>query len=48
MIQIYNEDAAADKNYFWKHFDVYYTNRLKLMQELDGVEQGCAKFQEIQ
>jgi uncharacterized membrane-anchored protein len=44
MIQIYNEDAAADKNYISENTSTF-INRLKLItQELDGVEQDVQSF----
>jgi capsular exopolysaccharide synthesis family protein len=45
MIQIYNEDAAADKNYISENTSTFIANRLKLItQELDGVEQDVQSF----
>jgi hypothetical protein len=44
MIQIYNEDAAADKNYISENTSTFIA-RLKLItQELDGVEQDVQSF----
>jgi capsular exopolysaccharide synthesis family protein len=45
MIQIYNEDAAADKNFISENTSTFIANRLKLItQELDGVEQDVESF----
>lgn len=45
MIQIYNADAAADKNFISESTSVFIANRLKLIsQELDGVEQDVQTF----
>jgi tyrosine-protein kinase Etk/Wzc len=45
MIQIYNEDAAADKNFISENTSTFIANRLKLItQELDGVEQDVQSF----
>ena len=45
MIQNYNEDAAADKNYISENTSAFIANRLKLItQELDGVEQDVQTF----
>ena len=45
MIEIYNEDAAADKNYISENTSTFIANRLKLItQELDGVEQDVETF----
>jgi tyrosine-protein kinase Etk/Wzc len=45
MIQIYNEDAAADKNFISENTSIFISNRLKLItQELDGVEQDVQSF----
>lgn len=42
---IYNEDAAADKNFISENTSVFIANRLKLItQELDGVEQDVQSF----
>ncbi|WP_035668030.1 polysaccharide biosynthesis tyrosine autokinase [Flavobacterium sp. 83] len=45
MIQIYNEDAAADKNFVSENTSKFIANRLTLItQELDGVEQDVESF----
>jgi tyrosine-protein kinase Etk/Wzc len=45
MIQIYNEDAAADKNFISENTSTFIADRLKLItQELDGVEQDVQSF----
>lgn len=45
LTQIYNEDAAADKNFISENTSVFIANRLKLItQELDGVEQDVQSF----
>jgi capsular exopolysaccharide synthesis family protein len=45
MIQIYNDDAADDKNFISENTSLFIENRLKLiMQELDGVEQDVEVF----
>ena len=45
MIQIYNEDAAADKNFISENTSKFIANRLALItQELDGVEQDVESF----
>lgn len=45
MIEIYNEDAAADKNFISENTSTFIANRLKLItQELDGVEQDVQSF----
>jgi len=42
---IYNEDAAADKNFISEKTSIFIANRLKLItQELDGVEQNVQSF----
>ncbi|MFE3869282.1 GumC family protein [Flavobacterium sp. LS2P90] len=42
---IYNEDAAADKNFISENTSVFIADRLKLItQELDGVEQDVQSF----
>jgi hypothetical protein len=44
MVEIYNEDAAEDKNFIAENTSLFIENRLKLiMQELDGVEQDVEK-----
>jgi capsular exopolysaccharide synthesis family protein len=45
LIQIYNEDAAADKNFISENTSKFIANRLALItQELDGVEQDVESF----
>lgn len=45
MIQIYNEDAATDKNYISENTSKFIAGRLALIaQELDGVEQDVESF----
>lgn len=45
LIQIYNEDAAADKNFISESTSKFIANRLILItQELDGVEQDVQTF----
>lgn len=45
LIQIYNEDAAADKNFISENTSEFIANRLKLITlELDGVEQDVQSF----
>ncbi|WP_369753146.1 GumC family protein [Flavobacterium sp. WC2409] len=45
MIQIYNDDAAEDKNFISENTSIFIANRLKLItQELDGVEQDVQTF----
>ncbi|MFV5698722.1 GumC family protein [Flavobacterium sp. ZT3R17] len=45
LIQIYNEDAAADKNFISENTSKFIANRLLLIsQELDGVEQDVERF----
>ncbi|MFV8360181.1 GumC family protein [Flavobacterium sp. LS1P3] len=45
MIQIYNDDAAADKNFISENTSLFIADRLKLItQELDGVEQDVESF----
>jgi tyrosine-protein kinase Etk/Wzc len=45
MIQIYNDDAAADKNFISENTSKFIADRLKLItQELDGVEQDVESF----
>ncbi|WP_304199897.1 polysaccharide biosynthesis tyrosine autokinase [Flavobacterium alvei] len=45
MIQIYNEDAAADKNYISESTSKFVAERLLLItQELDGVEKDVEQF----
>jgi tyrosine-protein kinase Etk/Wzc len=45
LTQIYNEDAAADKNFIAENTSVFIANRLKLITlELDGVEQDVQSF----
>ncbi|TDP02425.1 GumC family protein [Flavobacterium sp. 245] len=45
MIQIYNEDAAEDKNYISENTSKFIASRLALIaQELDGVEQDVETF----
>lgn len=45
LIQIYNEDAAADKSYISENTSKFVANRLLLItQELDGVEKDVEQF----
>jgi tyrosine-protein kinase Etk/Wzc len=45
MIQIYNEDAAEDKNFISENTSKFIASRLALIaQELDGVEQDVESF----
>jgi tyrosine-protein kinase Etk/Wzc len=45
LIQIYNEDAAADKNFISENTSKFIADRLTLItQELDGVEQDVESF----
>jgi tyrosine-protein kinase Etk/Wzc len=45
LIQIYNTEAAADKNFISENTSIFIANRLKLItQELDGVEQDVQSF----
>ncbi|MBC7845824.1 MAG: polysaccharide biosynthesis tyrosine autokinase [Flavobacterium sp.] len=45
LIQIYNEDAAADKSFISENTSKFVANRLLLItQELDGVEKDVEKF----
>ncbi|MEZ7497303.1 polysaccharide biosynthesis tyrosine autokinase [Flavobacterium sp. Arc3] len=45
LTRIYNEDAAADKNFISENTSVFIADRLKLItQELDGVEQDVQSF----
>ncbi|MBA4317911.1 MAG: tyrosine protein kinase [Flavobacterium sp.] len=45
LIQIYNEDAAADKSYISENTSKFVANRLLLItQELDGVEKDVESF----
>jgi tyrosine-protein kinase Etk/Wzc len=45
IVQIYNEDAAADKNFISENTSIFIANRLKLItQELDGVEEDVQSF----
>jgi len=45
MIQIYNEDAAEDKNFISENTSEFIAERLALItQELDGVEQDVESF----
>jgi tyrosine-protein kinase Etk/Wzc len=45
LVQIYNEDAVADKNFISENTSQFIANRLKLItQELDGVEQDVETF----
>ena len=47
MIQIYNDDAAADKNFISENTSKFIANRLLLItQELDGVEQDVESFKQ--
>lgn len=48
MIQIYNEDAAEDKNFISENTSKFIASRLALIaQELDGVEQDVESFKKI-
>nr|WP_315147206.1 polysaccharide biosynthesis tyrosine autokinase [uncultured Flavobacterium sp.] len=45
MIEIYNENAAEDKNFISQNTSKFIANRLSLIaQELDGVEQNVESF----
>nr|WP_314836801.1 polysaccharide biosynthesis tyrosine autokinase [uncultured Flavobacterium sp.] len=45
LVQIYNENAVADKNFISENTSQFIANRLKLItQELDGVEQDVERF----
>jgi tyrosine-protein kinase Etk/Wzc len=45
LVQIYNEDAVADKNFISENTSLFIANRLKLItEELDGVEQDVERF----
>ncbi len=45
LVQIYNEDAAADKSFISENTSKFVANRLLLItQELDGVEKDVEKF----
>ncbi|MFE3871969.1 GumC family protein [Flavobacterium sp. ZS1P70] len=45
LVQIYNENAASDKNFISENTSIFIANRLKLItQELDGVEQDVESF----
>ena len=45
LIQIYNEDAAADKSFISENTSKFVANRLLLItQELDGVEKDVQQF----
>jgi capsular exopolysaccharide synthesis family protein len=45
LVQIYNEDAVADKNFISENTSQFIANRLKLItEELDGVEQDVERF----
>jgi capsular exopolysaccharide synthesis family protein len=45
LTEIYNLDAAADKNFISENTSIFIANRLKLItQELDGVEQDVQSF----
>jgi tyrosine-protein kinase Etk/Wzc len=45
LTQIYNEDAAADKNFISANTSIFIANRLKLItEELDGVEQNVQDY----
>lgn len=47
LIQIYNEDAAADKNFISENTSKFIANRLMLItQELDGVEREVENFKQ--
>lgn len=47
MIQIYNEDAAEDKNFISENTSKFIADRLILItQELDGVEQNVESFKQ--
>lgn len=48
LIEIYNDDAAADKNFISENTSKFIENRLVLItQELDGVEQNVESFKKI-
>lgn len=45
LVQIYNENAASDKNFISENTSIFIANRLKIItQELDGVEQDVEIF----
>lgn len=47
MIQIYNDDAAADKNFISENTSKFIANRLLLItEELDGVEKDVESFKQ--
>ena len=47
LIQIYNDDAAADKNFISENTSKFISSRLVLItQELDGVEQDVERFKQ--
>lgn len=47
LIQIYNDDAAADKNFISENTSKFIADRLLLItQELDGVEQDVESFKQ--
>jgi tyrosine-protein kinase Etk/Wzc len=47
LIQIYNDDAAADKNFISENTSKFISSRLILItQELDGVEQDVESFKQ--
>jgi len=48
LIQIYNDVAAADKNYISENTSKFIADRLVLItQELDGVEQNVESFKQV-
>lgn len=45
LVQVYNAEAATDKNFISENTSIFIANRLKLItQELDGVEQDVESF----
>ncbi|MFV8374692.1 GumC family protein [Flavobacterium sp. LB1P71] len=45
LVQVYNAEAATDKNFISENTSIFIANRLKLItQELDGVEQDVQTF----
>lgn len=48
LVQIYNEEAAADKSYISENTSKFVANRLLLItQELDGVEKDVQRFKTV-
>jgi tyrosine-protein kinase Etk/Wzc len=45
LVEVYNDEAATDKNFISENTSIFIANRLKLItQELDGVEQDVESF----